>query len=237
MKLLITTFILGSSLFLSGCFDHEFCELANGYVETREYYLTDFDGINLGIAANVIITKGNEQRVVIEGQEELLNELNTHVKSGIWNITLNDCYRRYKEMNIYITTPGLDYIVLSGSGTITSQDLLSENELTVNMPGAGTIDLNVDVNKLITNMSGAGNITLSGIANESKCTISGSGNILANGLITNSTDINISGSGNAYVHAENQLYISITGSGNVFYQGNPEITISKSSSGNVIDNN
>ena len=58
-SLLTTTLLIATMTLFSGCFDHEFCEVADGYIETREYYLSDFDGINLGIDGNVIITKGS----------------------------------------------------------------------------------------------------------------------------------------------------------------------------------
>lgn len=229
---LTTLSILIISIF-SACHEDFICERAHGYIETQDYNLSNFDGLSMGIEGNVIITTGPEQKVVVEGQREILDHLNTSVSSGIWNISLDKCFRNYSDLNIYITVPTLTYVGLSSTGSILSNSTITANSFKASLSGSGTIDLTLDVNYLDTNLSGSGSLNLSGTTNAHDISLSGSGNVNTYNLISTDTSVRTSGSGNSYVTVSNQLDVSISGSGNVIYDGNPEITTSISGSGHV----
>ncbi len=58
--------------------------------------------------------------------------------------------------------------------------------------------------------------------------------MLAFNLIAENADINISGSGNAEITANQLLKVKIAGSGNVYYKSNPVINLEVSGSGKVV---
>ena len=64
--------------------------------------------------------------------------------------------------------------------------------------------------------------------------IAGSGNYKANDLSTGNTEVEIAGSGNAYVNATGKLSAEIAGSGSIYYKGQPsDIDKSVAGSGKI----
>lgn len=233
MKTLITTLSLLILISFTSCDDDFICEKANGYVETQEFNLSDIDGISMGISGNVVIIIGEEQSVRVEAQRDILDNLNTSVTGGTWNISLNQCFRKYSEVNITVTVPSLEYVSLSGSGSILSNSIIIVNGFKSSLSGSGTIDLTLEANNVDTNISGSGSINLAGSTNQHDISISGSGNANTYGLASSHANVRVSGSGNALVSVEGELDVSISGSGNVIYDGNPAINSSISGSGQV----
>ena len=230
---LITTLSILTVLIINSCHEDFICERAHGYVETQEFNLSDFDGLSLGIEGNVVISIGQEQKVTVEAQREILDHLNTSVSNGTWNISLDKCYRNYSDLNIYVTVPSINYVGLSGSGSILSNSTIETNSFKTSLSGSGTIDLTLASNFVDTNLSGSGSLNLSGSTNTHDVSISGSGNVNTYGLNSTDANVRISGSGNSFITVSDHLDASISGSGNVIYDGNPAIDSSISGSGQV----
>jgi hypothetical protein len=237
MKTLTTLLSLLILISISSCDEDFICEKANGSFETRTLNLSDIDGLSMGISGNVIISIGNEQSVTIEAQRDILDNLNTFVTGGTWNISLDQCFRNYSDVNIYVTVPSLSYVGLSGSGSILSNSTITSNSFKTSLSGSGTIDLTVEANNMDTNISGSGSVNLSGSTNQHDISIAGSGNANTYGLTSSFTNARISGSGNAMVQVVDELDVSISGSGNVIYEGSPTINSSISGSGQVKQRN
>jgi hypothetical protein len=66
-------------------------------------------------------------------------------------------------------------------------------------------------------VSGAGNLTLKGLAEDHKTEVSGAGNLKALEFITDNTDADVSGAGNAQIMARKLLKADISGAGNITY--------------------
>ena len=71
------------------------------------------------------------------------------------------------------------------------------------------------------NISGSGDITANGDVQTLKAKINGSGDILATKLKSKSATIEINGSGDAIIWADNSIIAKINGSGDIKYYGNP----------------
>jgi len=139
-------------------------------------------------------------------------------------------------MEVYVTTPNLDGVKLSGSGIITT-DYFSSNNFMISISGSGFIDAAVDAADVRATISGSGKLKLSGVADESVFDISGSGEIDSYDLSVITCRARISGSGDMWVNAEQNLHANISGSGNIFYFGNPNVESHISGSGNLIHEN
>jgi len=67
------------------------CEEGFGSTITEELSLTDFTGIELSIDAQVYISQGNDVEVLVKGQENIVDELETRVRNDVWEIEFDDC--------------------------------------------------------------------------------------------------------------------------------------------------
>ncbi len=213
------------------------CTKGEGPTITKELYVSDFTGVKLEIASDIYITQGSEFSVYATGQENIINKLEQDVKDGIWEVEFDGCVKNYSELNIYITMPVIEYLAISGSGTIYGENAFNVDELGLIISGSGDIDLELSAFKIDASISGSGKMKLVGESDKALYHISGSGDYYAFGLLANRSEVYISGSGDAEVYAEEYLKVKITGSGDVFYKGNPTLDVSITGSGNVYNSN
>lgn len=210
--------------------------ILTGFAQTKEERnLASFTGVSLSLSADVLITQGSSQTVIIEADAGDLENIVTVVKGGVLEIKKEPLWRRnLKNVTIWITAPEIDGLYLSGSGSIISEKALISKELEIKISGSGKIDLReLQGDELSVAISGSGNTYLAGNADEMDITISGSGGIKAHSLQVSECSVRISGSGSCDIDATGQLAARISGSGKVTYFSNPEVDAVISGSGKV----
>lgn len=214
-----------------GCLD------GDGPLVTDELFLNDFEGIDLELPATVIIQQGPQQQVIVEGKQNIIDELDLDVRNGIWEIEVNDCVTDLGNMTFTITLPFIRELSISGSGQIVAPDFLSVDDIELNIAGSGDMDLGLFADDIDADIAGSGQIRVEGVADDLDFAVSGSGDYKGFDMECNTAFIRISGSGDADVNVANQLTVRISGSGDVRFKGNPSLDISISGSGEVIDAN
>lgn len=213
------------------------CVNGDGPTVSEEINLRNFDGIDLRISADVYIRQGAEQKVVIEGQRNVIDEIERDVDNGIWEIETDRCIRDYDNLRIYITVPDVTLLRISGSGDIVSENTLLVDDIEMTISGSGTIDAALDADDINAKISGSGDIILEGEADALVLSISGSGDFRAFNLPLRTANVTISGSGDVSVRVSDELDVRISGSGDVSYKGNPQIDANVSGSGRVVNAN
>jgi len=151
-------------------------------------------------------------------------------KAGIWN------FRSNKQINIYVSTPDVEGLFLSGSGNIKAETQIKTDDLDFSISGSGNITIDdLVASNLEGHISGSGDIDLSGseTVETMEISISGSGDLFAGNLKVNSVEIRVSGSGTCKVYAVSELEASVSGSGDVYYKGNPMVNARVSGSGKI----
>lgn len=213
------------------------CVRGDGPVVSEEISMRDFDGIDLRISADVYIRQGAQQKVVIEGQRNIIDEIETSVNNGVWKIETDRCIRNHDDLRIYITVPDVTLLRLSGSGNIISENTLVVNDIELTISGSGTIDAALDADDINAKISGSGDIILEGAGDALVLNISGSGDFRAFNLDLNSANVTISGSGDVDVTVSDELNVHISGSGDVRYKGTPQVDARITGSGRVVNAN
>lgn len=199
-----------------------------------------FTKISLGYPAHVELRKGNSHSVRVEGDKDQLDMLITEVKDGRLYIRRKDTGSWIswgsddkKRVNIYITTPAVEAVSVSGSGKLVSKDTFKGERMDLAVSGSGSITLQADVDNLSSKISGSGNIYLKGESNHAMASISGSGSLKGYEFETKEATVKISGSGSCEIKAKDSLKSTISGSGRVSYEGSPRIDSRVSGSGSV----
>lgn len=206
-----------------------------GEVVKQEISLASFSGIDLGFNGDVILTQGSVQKVVVEGQQNIIDNIKRDVSDGKWRISFVESVKDAKPVKVYITVPRLDYIGLSGSGTITNTGKFAGlGDVDIAVSGSGDIAFNYDGVDSNVRVSGSGKIELSGSTKTLDVAISGSGDIMAKELVSAECEIHISGSGDAAVYVNGELETHISGSGDVRYRGDASVKARISGSGEVV---
>jgi hypothetical protein len=200
-----------------------------------------FTEISLRIGAKVHLEQGAKQSLEIVAKSSTLDEIVTEVKDGKLIIRFPNKDYFWKtfqpgEIIIYITTPEINGLGISGSGDIIADDEIKTKILDLGVSGSGNIRLSeLSAERVKTTISGSGDIVLAGktAAQDLSVAISGSGNFKGMSYSADDVSVKIAGSGNVDVEANKNLYVRLAGSGNVTYKGRPLIDQSIAGSGKV----
>ena len=182
--------------------------------ETRP--VSGFDAVELADSADVTVSFGDTESVVVEAEDNILPLIVTNVRGGklVINWKPNTSVSATEPVRVTVTMKSLQAASLPGSGNITIAGL--------------------DASSVNFNLGGSGNITADGAADSVDVNFSGSGNILCGDLQARSATVELTGSGNATVFATDSLDVTLKGSGNVFYRGDPaKVTQSVPGSGTI----
>ena len=188
-----------------------------GEIVSETLDLADFTGFANAVAADVYISQGDVQEVIIEAQQNIIDNLELdRVENGFWTIKFDRWVRYAKPIKIYITIPTLDRAVISGSGKVVGETYFADlADLELKISGSGDMELDSDSDAIEITVSGSGDFDLTGETGNLDVLISGSGDIDAFDLQTVESKIRISGAGNARLSVAEYLEASISGSGKV----------------------
>ena len=212
----------------------------NGNVITDSRSTSDYDGVSAGGSFDVILIKGKEGKISIEGEENIIPFIETEVSGNTLKIKYkkNTNIRTTKKMTVTVTFMDIESVALGGSGNISSKDVIKSSNLKVSLGGSGNINLKVATNNLKASIGGSGNINLEGTTNELDSSIAGSGSIKAYELETDALDASVAGSGSIKITVKSKIDAKLVGSGSIYYKGNPKHIDSKSvGSGSIVEKN
>ena len=213
------------------------CVDGEGPLVSQELVVDRIVGFDLNLPAKVYIEQGEQQSITVEGKQNIIDRIELDVQNRIWEIETSRCVRDIDQLTFFITLPEIEFMKISGSGEIVSEDFLKTDDLELYISGSGDIDLGVESDDIESKISGSGKIKLEGVADDTRFEVSGSGDYETFDLESSTSRIEIRGSGDAEVTVLNELDIRITGSGDVFYKGNPTLNVQITGSGDVINAN
>lgn len=172
----------------------------------------------------------------VEADDNILQHIETAVHNNWLEIRTRDNVNinTIEPVKVYITTPEITNLNVSGSGNIKSNAPFStDNNTSFGISGSGNITATISAPKVEAHISGSGNLHISGETKDVEIHISGSGNYDGANLKAENADVSIAGSGDANLFAENRLKASIAGSGNVKYKGNATVDSHIAGSGSI----
>ena len=200
---------------LSGCMMN-FIE-GSGVSATETRTLTDFDSISLAGSGDVSVVKGDEFKVVVEADDNLMQYVKTEVNGRDLGLAMESSFKnpiRTKTTVRYtVTCPELKSVSVAGSGDINAEDF--------------------ETDEFSIAIAGSGDVKLTGSANKLDISIAGSGDCKLQDFVVKNAEISVAGSGTARIRAEETLDVSIAGSGDVYYYGKPKVSQSIMGSGNI----
>lgn len=193
------------------------------------------DEISTSGKYKVYVTQGATPSVELEADENLLPYIETEIRGDELRIHSRQgvSIRPSKDIVVRVTVTRLKELSGSGTSGFYSQGTIKGDKLEVSLSGNGVAELDLQYNKLEVAISGNGKVTLGGRADEAEIAISGSGDVNAPDMKANDVEVNISGSGSAFVNAAKKLDVAVSGSGNVKYKGAARVNQSVSGRGKI----
>ncbi len=234
MRVLLTiavVFVFASCLFNGGK-----RITGSGTTASEQRAVSDFTGVEVAGPYDVFVTQGTEFTVRVEGDANLLQYITVEKDGSVLEIGSRNGFnlRPKNGIKIYVTAPRLDELQVAGSGSIVGQTKLTAEALKISIGGSGDVRLaEVDAPEVRSDIGGSGSVHLKGRTQNFYADVAGSGEIHAFDLLSESTHVDIAGSGNAAVFASKTLDVNIAGSGDVQYKGAPAVKQNKAGSGSV----
>lgn len=174
-------------------------------VENREVH--DFHAVALGGIGDLVLTQGDDERLTIEAEDNLMPYIKSEVSGGKLEIGLDGGegrnYVPTQPIKFTLTVKNLDALTLGGKGSIRADNLTGETLTCV--------------------LAGVGSAELSGQVTRQDITVSGKGDYKAAGLESREAKILIAGAGNATLWVRDSLQVQSVGSGTVQYYGSPTV--------------
>lgn len=202
----------------------------------------NFNEIGLSIPADLYLTQGAKNEIIIEADEDLLEKIETEVRGSSLEIKFEKWYdyRGSGKINIYVTVKELRKLVVSGSGDIFAKSALKTDELSFIVSGSGSVLIDqLTTNEVDAMITGSGDIRIDGDSDAAflDVTVTGSGDFDSEELKFSKADLNITGSGTISSFVVDDLDANITGSGRIYYRGNPLIDANITGSGKIKNDN
>ncbi|NMC36812.1 MAG: DUF2807 domain-containing protein [Bacteroidales bacterium] len=214
-----------------------FC--GNSYGQNRENRdVSGFTHVSFGISGNLFIKTGPQFSLVLEGDKNILDDIETEVSGNKlvirkenWRSSLRD-----EKVTVNLTMPQIEGLSVSGSGKLEISNPVVSDNLSLAVSGSGKIlTTDLDADDLNCAISGSGDIILGGkgSVDDGEISISGSGSFSGEAVEIDHLEIGVSGSGNCVCNVKGTLDASVSGSGDILYSGNPKIDARVSGSGRV----
>ena len=212
---------------VSDCFQTE------GDLITQEFTVTEFQKILVNRDVELIISQGDNYRVIVETGSNLLNDIEVNVVENELQLTNNnDCnyFRDYGVTKIYVTTPVLREIRSSTQFDISSEEvldfqnlkLISEDYSTSESFTVGDFKLSVSTNTLSVVSNNISSFYIEGDTEELFLSFySGTGRFEGQNLISNHVEVFHRGSNDMLVHPIETLSGELRGTGDLISVNQP----------------
>jgi hypothetical protein len=261
-KFTFILFALLSASIIQGCVHppcyNSPCTSGFGEIISSEFLLDNFTSIANETVVKVEVEQGDEQRVVVEGYENLIDEIDLRVINGKLRVDMNNgCYNNIN-LSVFITVPTIEKVAVESTGNIILGEFegLNSLELLVKSTGnirstgmlkidgtlyidsrsTGNIVIEADAFEINSSIDGTGNISLTGNCTEQYVETSSTGGYNAYKLYSDACTVYSNGIGAVKVNATNILDATVNSIGNVYYKGNPEnVSVNTTSLGKVIE--
>ena len=206
----------------------------NGKVVTIERSVGEYESISSAGWFDVILVDGQEGKITLKGEENLLEYIETEVKNGKLTIKTEKGVN-LKSSNwkggIEITIPieEVSAVSLAGSGDVISRTTIKSDTFKASLAGSGDVTLSVEAGDFEASLSGSGDMKFDGSAETFKVSVAGSGDIDAFDMNADYVEATVAGSADLNVTAKKEIKARVAGSGDITYKGNPAKIDSKAS--------
>ncbi|MGK7393114.1 MAG: head GIN domain-containing protein [Candidatus Cyclobacteriaceae bacterium M3_2C_046] len=213
-------YYLGLALLLLTC-SCNLPEKGNGNIISQNRELPYFEEIDIQGNYEVVLHHHNNPGLIITTDQNLQQYIQTQVNDGRLRIRNTTSLKSTENIIVEIYFSNLKKISSAGASLVSNKDIIKSPALSIDFPGTGIINLEIETDHLQIDLSGAGLISLLGYASVQELDLTGAGNVNAYNLVSNEIKVKLDGMGAAELFVRQKLDAQINGIGNIKYRGNP----------------
>jgi hypothetical protein len=198
----------------------------SGNVVTQEEAISGFDKVDISQSFSVDITQGENFRVVIRVDDNLVEHLNVVKQGSTLKIGL-DPNRSYTitnaTMEAEVTMPELIGLELSGNSDARVSGFESNKALVVDLSGNSGLLGDIQAGDSRFDVSGNSSVTVTGSAGNVTVDASGSSEVDLTDFPASDGTVNASGASTVTVNLSGRLDADASGSSDIYYLGDPDL--------------
>ncbi len=216
---LIITFL--SLLSLSSCMVGV---QGNGVVKEANRDVQAFENISISGMFEVHLKQGDGNSLKIVADENLHELIDAHTEGNTLYISTSKSIGRAEELDLYIISPKLERVNLSGAVSLKSSNEIEGDFFRLESSGAAEVDMELEVDELEIELSGAAEVELKGEANYLSLETSGASELKLFDLEVDKARVHTSGAAELQLNVEDDLQIDASGAADIRYRGNPNLS-------------
>jgi hypothetical protein len=209
-----------------GSCDNETLE-ASEQISERTYAYSDFSGVSVTSAFKVFITfsTSEEENVVIRSNENLQDKIVVEQQGGVLNFDLekNTGIRGDVVLNVYITTPNLNLLNVSGVSEVVFENKLLAQSLEMNVSDSGNVFGELEVESMRLNLRGTSDVSLYGRVDTLQAKLDTSSDLKDYDLQVDNLEIELQGLSETYITVNGTLHVDASGTSRLNYKGDPAV--------------
>ena len=198
----------------------------NGIIKSETRSVGSFNSVDVSGGIDVYVKQDSVASVKIEGDENLLEYVQVRVDGGTLDIREEKGFnlKSITGIKVYVSGPSFKHFEASGACDIYSENKISSsNDISMRATGASSITMELHAPNVKAELSGASHIRLNGETKTFSADGSGASGLKCFELMTEETDVEISGASHAEVFASVKLEAHASGASSVKYKGNASI--------------
>lgn len=202
---------------------------------SREKTVASFTNITVSGGFEVEIRKGTTQKVTVEADDNIIDDIETLVAGGQLKIKLRNEYNLHEaHMKILIIAPSIKSINSAASADVEAFDvLMSDETMQFKASSGSSIKATIDAPAAEADASSGAEIDLGGRTRNFNAKASSGASVHADKLLSENTTAQTSSGATLDVHASVSLDAKASSGGSVNYRGAASVIKKESSGGNI----
>ncbi len=237
MKAIKLTIVALLALVVSSCnFDISFGQISgNGNVVTEERPVNeDFTSISGSAGVDVFLTKGTENKIVVEADENLMEVIETEIKNGKLKVTTNQSIGRCKSKKVHVTYVELSDISASSGADVIGNSVVKSEFLSLSSSSGADLEVDIVAKEVNASTSSGADIKVSGRATKLIADASSGSELNAQDLEVKICQADASSGADIEVNVLEEMSGNASSGGDIRYYGDPTaVSVRDASSGSV----
>lgn len=209
-------------------------ERGNGNVKKETRRVDSFKGVSASAGINVYLFQGNEEKVVVETDENLQGCIVTKVEGDVLKCYVDCSIIHSSKLNVYVNFKELNKIDASSGSDVYGETVINADVLDLGVSSGAEMKVEVNAKTVTCNVSSGSDATIKGTADFFEADASSGAEISAVALNVKSCDAEASSAGEIEITVTEKIDAKASSGADIKYFGNPAVEkIQESSGGNV----
>jgi len=207
----------------------------SGNQNAQKRQVSGFHGVDVSGGIDLYLSNGPESVAISASSADVRDHVVTEVVGGILQIHMERNWSHNTgKIRAYVSISNLKKLEGSGGGDIIFENLITADDLDLQLSGGVSLKGKLNANHLVINQSGGSDVKLSGNVKNLSLDASGGGSLNGFDLVTDYASIHASGGSETELTVNKELRAVVSGGGDITYKGAASVKEIKSSGGGSV---